>query len=121
MAITKDTFKLNPDQADDLAREFDRQHGVTQRLIDSMNTDIGNMEQMITTLTMRVKGMDWSGWTAFKFDNDWDSEFKPAMERMTESMREFVPVLQRLRDGLGDTDRYLKGRAQGIRQFDHQS
>lgn len=120
MAITTDTYKLTPDQARDLGGEFARQADVTQSLISDMNKDIGYIQQMISLLSGKVAGMDWSGWSALKFDNDWNSTFRPEMQRMQQHMEEFVPVLTKLREGLRETQAYLSRRADATERIDRE-
>lgn len=113
------TYKLSPEQARDLARKFGRNGDVeTKALIDSMNADVSRMETMIGELNAGVKGMDWAGRRSTKFDNMWEGEFKPAMERMKHSMSEFTPVLQRMQLSLKDAESAMQKHAHDTEAID---
>jgi hypothetical protein len=106
-----DHYKLDPDQARQLARKFDHQADVeTKALIDSMNEGVRRMQQMITDLNSGVKSMDWAGRRASAFDNQWEGEFRPSLQRMQQSIEEFTPVLTKmqlaLKQGSADMNRH---------------
>src|SRR5688500_6748071 len=94
-------YQLDPAQANELGRKFGQQADVeTTALIRDMNSSIHRMQGMIATLTAGVKGMDWKGRRATSFDNLWEGEFRPNMQRMQQAMTDFTPVLERLRAAL---------------------
>lgn len=98
-------YKLSPEQARELARKFGRNGDVeTTALINSMNTEASRMQTMIGELDGGVRGMDWAGRRATRFDNMWTSEFKPAMERMRDSIHDFTPVLRKMQASLKEAE-----------------
>src|SRR6266508_240792 len=84
-------YKLSPEQARDLAGKFNAAEGDTAGLIKSMNADVHLMHSMITTLNSGVKSLDAAGHRAMRFDNQWDNEFRPAMQRVAGASRGWRP------------------------------
>jgi uncharacterized protein YukE len=112
-------YKLSPEQARDLARRFGRNADVeTKALIDSMNSDVGRMETMIGDLNSGVKGMDWAGRRSTRFDNMWETEFKPAMQRMQHAIGDFTPVLQRMQVSLKEAEAAMHKHANDTEAID---
>jgi hypothetical protein len=112
-------YQLDPTQAHDLARKFGHQADVeTTALIRDMTASVHRMQAMIGTLTAGVKSMDWKGRRATSFDNLWESEFKPGMQRMQQSMDEFTPVLERLRLSLKDAETAMHAHARDTEAID---
>lgn len=112
-------YKLSPEQARELARKFGRNGDVeTRALIDSMNADVSRMEAMVSELNAGVKGMDWAGRRSTKFDNMWEGEFKPAMQRMKHSMSEFTPLLQRMQVSLKEAETAMQKHANDTEVID---
>jgi len=112
-------YQLDPGQAHELARKFGQQADVeTTALIRDMNASVHRMQTMITTLSTGVKSMDWKGRRATSFDNLWEGEFKPGMQRMQHSMDEFTPVLERMRLALKDAERAMHAHARDTEAID---
>lgn len=112
-------YQLDPAQAHDLGRKFGQQADVeTAALIRDMNTSIHRMQGMISTLTAGVKSMDWKGRRATSFDNLWEGEFRPGMQRMQRSMEEFTPVLERMRAALKDAEAAMHAHARDTEAID---
>jgi uncharacterized protein YukE len=112
-------YQLDPAQAHDLARKFGHQADVeTTALIRDMNASVHRMQAMIGTLSAGVKSMDWKGRRATSFDNLWESEFKPSMQRMQQSMDEFTPVLERMRAALKDAEAAMHAHARDTEAID---
>ncbi|MDH2426417.1 WXG100 family type VII secretion target [Sphaerisporangium sp. TRM90804] len=113
-------YQLDPAQADELARKFGHQADVeTTALIRDMNAGIHRMQTMIGTLTAGVKGMDWKGRRATSFDNQWESEFRPGLQRMQQSMQEFTPTLERMKLALKDAETAMHAHARDTEAIDH--
>ena len=112
-------YQLDPAQAHELGRKFGHQADVeTTALIRDMNASIQRMQGMISTLTAGVKGMDWKGRRATSFDNLWESEFRPSMQRMQHSMQDFTPVLERMKLALKDAERAMHAHARDTEAID---
>jgi uncharacterized protein YukE len=111
-------YKLSPEQARDLAGKFNAAEGDTAGLIKSMNADVHLMHSMITTLNSGVKSLDAAGHRAMRFDNQWDNEFRPAMQRVAEAISEFTPVLGRMKQGLREAEHEMHQRAAATEEID---
>ena len=112
-------YQLDPAQAHELGRKFGQQADVeAATLIRDMTASVHRMQGMISTLTAGVKSMDWKGRRATSFDNLWESEFRPGMQRMQQSMHEFTPVLERLRASLKDAEAAMHAHARDTEAID---
>jgi hypothetical protein len=112
-------YQLDPAQAHELARKFGHQADAeATALIRDMNASVQRMQSMISVLTTGVKSMDWKGRRATSFDNLWEGEFRPNMQRMQHSMAEFTPVLERLRLALKDAESAMDAHARDTEAID---
>jgi uncharacterized protein YukE len=113
-------YQLDPAQAHELGRKFGHQADVeTTALIRDMNTSVQRMHGMVSTLTAGVTAMDWKGRRATSFDNLWNSEFKPKMQQMGQSMDEFSHVLERMRAALKEAENAMHAHARDTEAIDH--
>jgi hypothetical protein len=95
--ISRQTLELTPEQARSVGSRFGHQADVeTTTLIRTMDESVQRMQAMIQDLDSGVTGMKWQGRRASAFDGQWTGEFKPAMVRMQESIRDFRPVLVKM-------------------------
>jgi len=112
-------YQLDPAQAHELGRRFGQQADVeTTTLIRDMTASVHRMQGMIGTLTAGVKSMDWKGKRATSFDGLWESEFRPNMVRMQQSISDFTPILERLRAALKDAEAAMHAHARDTEAID---
>jgi uncharacterized protein YukE len=113
-------YQLDPAQAHELARKFGTQADVeTTALIRDMKASVHRMQSMVSTLSTGVKSMDWKGRRATSFDNLWEGEFRPGMQRMQHAMDEFVPVLDRMRLALKEAESAMHAHARDTEAIDY--
>ncbi len=113
-------YKLDPAQARELARKFGQQADPeTTALIRDMNASVSRMQSMITALSTGVKSMDWMGRRATSFDNMWESEFRPGMQRMQQAMSEFTPMLTKMQGALKDAEAAMHQHASDTELIDY--
>ena len=112
-------YQLDPTQAHELGRKFGQQADVeTTALIRDMNASVHRMQSMITTLSAGVKSMDWKGRRATSFDNLWEGEFRPNMQRMQQAISDFTPVLDRMKLALKDAESAMHAHARDTEAID---
>ncbi|MGH3657438.1 MAG: hypothetical protein ACRDUA_12325 [Micromonosporaceae bacterium] len=111
-------YKLSPEQARELARKFGAAEVDTGKLVTSMNADVEVMQGMISALTAGVKSLDAAGHRAMRFDNLWETEFRPGMQRIQESMADFTPVLTRMQKALEEAKLEMDSRATATEAID---
>jgi uncharacterized protein YukE len=112
-------YQLDPAQAHELARKFGHQaDSEATGLIRDMNASVHRMQSMISILSTGVKSMDWQGRRATSFDNLWEGEFKPNMQRMQQAIVDFVPVLERMRAALKDAETAMHSHARDTEAID---
>ncbi len=62
--------------------------------------------------------MDWQGRRATSFDDLWEGEFRPSMQRMRQSIEEFTPVLERMKLSLKDAEDAMHRHARDTEAID---